>query len=71
MGARDRADEFFDLAREHAGMLFDRGSYANAEALYCMAYLAFSRVLPPPPSSLWLLATLLYSTTTLARDSRS
>ncbi|ELR22373.1 uncharacterized protein ACA1_253700 [Acanthamoeba castellanii str. Neff] len=36
-------DEFFAMAREHAGMLFDRGTYANAEALYCMAYLAFCR----------------------------
>lgn len=43
VGAHDRADEFFAMAREHAGMLFDRGTYANAEALYCMAYLAFCR----------------------------
>jgi hypothetical protein len=35
------------MAREHAGMLFDRGTYANAEALYCMAYLAFCRVRRP------------------------
>lgn len=47
VGAHDRADEFFAMAREHAGMLFDRGTYANAEALYCMAYLAFCRVRRP------------------------